>query len=558
MNNPTYQASEKRRGIVINFANFSAPMIQNMKYDLGLCMDVSHLVSLQAYYKNYTRRDPSLDEIYLFDKIIQQRLYQSYPITKLFTNSDVIAETYADLMQKHSALTNAQNAPTAKSLTNVVRDYLRKCGKKCAFNDNVMVEHGEKAELELMLKRGTPTLSTYNVQMGYCRSNAAIMPGQLIVLMSKCGDMTDRDFRGALRSLLNSPSSFGIITGTFTAGKGLLSVICEYSTGAYIDITALPTTQPNELTSLCDLTSDYVLIVISQENVNTLLRDANTLGIWSSVVGSLSSDKRLTIRGQMGITVDYPLTFINNLMTPTQSIHAYPDNAAQLAANAGGYACRAIDVNAGAVLSSHSAPSTFFNAMYTTLSAISDCVAAGASYKDVCLALDICQPINQNCNDIALACLLGAYRAQIEYYISNIKTDFTHSAGAPTFKVYAMSPLTLSKPHKYSVADHDASSVYLLRPNIESNGLVNFEQLRKMWDYVTTLVQSGDILYAAAVSPNGINATINALTENTSTLTISDNCTDELLSSIAPGGILAITRTRLDGVFLGNLNIAKQ
>ena len=167
----------------------------------------------------------------------------------------------------------------------------------------------------------------------------------------------------------------------------------------------------------------------------------------------------------------------------------------------------------------------------------------------------ICQPINQNCNDIALACLLGAYRAQIEYYIPNVKTTFTHSAGAPTFKAYAMSPLTLSKPHKYSAADHNASAVYLLRPNIEPNGLINFEQLRKMWDYVTTLVQSGDILYAAAVSPNGVNATINALTENTSTLTRSDNCTDELLSSIAPGGILAITRARLDGIFIGNLNV---
>ena len=555
MNNPTYQDSEKRRGIVINFATFNMPMLQNMKYDLGLYMDTSRLASLQAYYKNHARRDPSLDEIYLFDKIIQQQPYQSYPITKLLTNSEVIAETYADLMQKYGTLANAQNAPTANSLANVVRDYFKKCGKKCSFNDNVMVERGEKAELELMLKRGTPALSTYNVQMGHCRSNAAIMPGHLIVLMSKWGDMTDRDFYGALKSLLHSPSSFGIITGTFTAGKGLLRAVCEYSTGAYIDITALPATNPAELTSLCDLASDYALIVISQENVNTLLRDANALGIWSSVIGSLASEKRLTIRGRMGITVDYPLSFINHLMTPTQSIQAYPDNASQLAVNASGYACRAIDANAGAVLCSHSAPATFFNAIYTTLSAISDCVAAGASYKDVCLALDICQPITQGCNDVALACLLGAYRAQIEYYIPNVKTDFTCSVGAPTFKTYAMSPLALSKPHKYSVADHDASSVYLLRPNIESNGLINFEQLRKMWDYVTALVKSGDILYAAAVSPNGVNATINALTENTSTLTKSDNCTDELLASIAPGGILAITRAQLDGIFIGNLNV---
>ena len=476
----------------------------------------------------------------------------------MLTNSEVIAKTYADLMQKYSTLENGQNAPTASSLASVISDYFHKCGKKTSFSGNVMVERGDKAELELMLKRGTPSLSTYNVQMGYCRSAASIMPGQLLVVMSKGNDMQENDFLGALKSLLYSPSSFGIITGTFTAGKGLLRSVCEYSTGAYIDINALPTTKSIELESLCDIVSDYVLIVISQDNANALLNDANALGIWSSVIGSLSSEKQLTIRGRMGITVNYPLTFIKHFMTPTQSIHAYPDNAAQLAVNANGYACRAIDADINAVLSSHSAPATFFNAMYTTLGSVSDCVAAGASYKDVCVAIDICQPITPDCNDIAVACLLGAYRAQIEYYIPNIKTDFSGSAGAPTFKTYAMSPLTLAKPHKYSAADHNASSLYLLRPNIEANGLISFGQLRKMWDYVTTLVQNGEILYAAAVSPNGVGATVAALTENTSTLTRSDNCTDELLASIAPGGILAITRTRLDGIFMGNLNLIEK
>ncbi len=558
MNNTTPQTHERPRGIVANFSAFQPPMLQNMKYDLGLYMDISHLTSLQAYYRNHARRDPSLDEIYLFDKIIAQREYQSYPIMKLFTDSPIVAQTYADLIQKYNAVNTVKKAPTANSLINVAAKYFKKCGKKSSVSDRTLLEVGRSAELELMLKHGIPALSLYNAALGHATPTAAIQPGHLIVILSKGSGMTDQEFRDTLKEMLREQNSAGIITGNLTSQKGVLRLLCQYRIGAFIDISALPGDRPVELTALCDTASDFALVIIAQENVNTLLRNTNTYGITASVIGSLCSDKCITIRNHMGVAVSYPLSLINSLMTPEHGLQVFPDNAHNFVADARAYACRTIAKNSDSVLSAHSSPATFFNALYTTLCSVSDCVAAGASYKDVCLSFDIHQPITSSCNDIAVACLLGAYRAQIEFYLPDVQSRFTISDNAPAFTSYATAWLDLPHPHQYSVSDHDASSLYLLKPSIEQNGLVNFEQLRKMWNYVTELVKTGDILYAAAVSPSGVGATISALTQNTSCLVKSDKCTDELLSSAAPGGILAITRVRLNGIFLGNLNLLGQ
>lgn len=555
-NNITPQTNEKRRGIVANFASFHPTMLENMRYDLGLYMNSSQLASIQSYYKNNARRDPSLDEIYLFDEIIAQREYQRYPIMKFLTDSPVIAQTYADLIRKYNSVCTSQAAPTASSLANVAREYLKKCGKKTSLNDRALFECGDSAELELLLKRGVSTLSVYNANLGYTATSTAILPGQLIAALSKGADMTSQEFHNALKKAL-CEQSVEFITGTLTLGKGILRALCQYSIGAFIDMNAPALDARAELTSLCDTTADHALIIIAQENVNALLHTAGSYGIHASVIGSLSSDKCMTVRNNIGVTLSYPLSFISELMTPTQGLQVYPDNADNFVADARAYACRTISENSNSVLAAHSSPATFFNALYTTLGSVSDCVAAGASYKDVCLSFDINQPITPGCNDIAVACLLGAYRAQIEFYIPDTQSRFTTAAGgAPTFTSHAMSTLSLTKPHKYSAADHDSSSLYLLKPNIEQNGLVNFEQLRRMWDYVTALVKNGDILYAAAVSPGGVGATISALTKNTSTLVRADGCTDSLLSSVAPGGILAITRVRLNGIFLGNLKIS--
>lgn len=544
----------KKHGIVTNFASFSAQLLQSMKSDLGLYMNTSQLASLQAYYKNVARRDPSLEEIYFFDKIIEQRSYQSYPITKFTTNYPPIADTYADIIQKCFDVHSKATAPTLTSLMDVASRYIEKSGKKSSLDDTAVLECGELAQLNFMLKKGTPTLSVYNSVFGYAPPRA-VAPGQLIVMMTKWGNMSNADFNAALMQLLKLDSASHIISGSSTLGKGLLVTLNEYGLGTFVDMTSLPVAQPAELESLCNRSINAVIAIISHENVNTLLRDASTLGIWSAVIGSLTSDKHFAIRTRIGTTLEYPSAFISRLMTPEQTIQVAPDVAQDFTANARGYACRTISEVSDHVLSSHSSCATFFNALYTTLSAVADCVAAGASYKDVSISYDIRQPVTKNCNDIGIACLLGAYRAQIEFYIPDIQSRCTAIMGAPSFTVCAMSRLNLSDPHKYTVADHDASALYLLRPAIEPNGLVNFEQLRRMWDYVTALVKSGDILYAAAVSPSGVGATVSALTQNTSTLTKSDSCTDELLASVAPGGILAITRTRLDGTFLGNLNV---
>ena len=103
---------------------------------------------------------------------------------KLLTDSPVVAQTYADLMQKRNAVNTDQNAPTVSSLTSVAAKYFKRCGKKSALGDNALLEVGETADLELMLKRAIPELSVHNAALGYTVTASAIQPGHLIVNLS--------------------------------------------------------------------------------------------------------------------------------------------------------------------------------------------------------------------------------------------------------------------------------------------------------------------------------------------------------------------------------------
>ncbi|MBQ9079972.1 MAG: hypothetical protein IJY27_02760 [Clostridia bacterium] len=558
MNNDIMQYSaERRRGIVKDFAHFSAQMLHSMKYDVMLSMSVEQLTALQSFYLRVAHRDPTLDELYLLDRILQTRTPARCPISDFLTDSPLLAETYADLMAKRAALPDCKTAPTLHSLMNVASSYLTTTGKSSSLSSNMTVESSENSEFSLHIGSHKAPLTTHLASLGTA-SEYTPTPGHLLVLTTKWGDMTDEGMNNALTELLSDSAAEQVRSIAFIDREGLVGALCRIAHGAYIDMTALPIAHPSELEAICDACHGALISVIPSEDVNIFMRAANERMLWSGVIGSLTSDAKLTINHERARTVVYDMEFIKSL-SPMTAIQPVVGNLREEHECNIPLPVRAYSPQSALMLTSHTAhhsTSPFIDALYNTLAAIADCVANGASYRDICLSFDIKLPppvTNAGIED-ALEILLGAYRAQIEYCIPDKGSRLVFDdLPALEFIASAASRLPQGLNHTSTLgSEHSGCALYLLRPNVGADGMVDFEQLRRMWDYVTALVRSGDIVSASAVTARGVTKAIDGIISGNMTLIRADSCTEELLSSPAPGGIIAATRVRLDGIFLGN------
>ena len=549
MNDQTIN-TEKKRGIVTNFAAFTPTMLHSMKYDVGLYMTEEQLANLRRYYRSSVRRDPSLDELYLLDRMIQLRGNVEAPITTLSTDSDVIAQTYADVMKKRKAILAQDTPPTLKEIQQVASKYLKMIGKPAYLGDTNLFSHGSLAKAELILNGCRNVISDSCAAMGtYTRGESPAAGDLLIVVLpQEQGDFANLD-QNELASVFTCR---GVKGGTVIGNNGIIDIIRQVNKGAYIDTTALPIAQPCELTDLCDACHGAILVIVSHEQSSEFIANAKQLRTF--VIGSLTSDNKLTVNHARTGTVSHSIAFLNSLapscemrallcetypsvpVLQSSKLHvSFPEDRAYV------FATRKISYP----------KSPFWAAMNAALQSISDCVAQGADYQQVCLSSNIQQPSNTSYANQILEGLLGIYRAQMELCI----TDCDSTVGSDTasdfsITVCAAAPL----PQHTNQAPASTSTLYLLNPKTQDNGLPCFEELRRMWNYVSELVKDGKVISARAVTFDGINATIPHVIGNNQSLCPCKAFADELSTTTEHGAILLLSASQIDGIPLGTLN----
>jgi hypothetical protein len=82
------------------------------------------------------------------------------------------------------------------------------------------------------------------------------------------------------------------------------------------------------------------------------------------------------------------------------------------------------------------------------------------------------------------------------------------------------------------------NGVYLLSPTYSSDGLPDFEDLRRMWRYVASLCRDGRVASAFALGSLGAAETLRTMTGGDIGFSAADNISDKILRSPAPGGII--------------------
>ena len=109
---PTMQPPQHQpRAVVVRrFTQAPADAYEKLNTDFGLNLDARSYAHLQKLFADTLRRDPTVGEIYLLRNL--ERFGSRHPrregVGELYTGSPAIAETWADMMAKHSELYAAE------------------------------------------------------------------------------------------------------------------------------------------------------------------------------------------------------------------------------------------------------------------------------------------------------------------------------------------------------------------------------------------------------------------------------------------------------------------
>jgi len=155
--------------------------------------------------------------------------------------------------------------------------------------------------------------------------------------------------------------------------------------------------------------------------------------------------------------------------------------------------------------------SPYHGAIYAIVESVSKLVASGADYKTIRLTLQ--EYFEKTKGDPQrwgkpMAALLGAYLAQYKLSIAAIGGKDSMSGSfedldvPPTLVSFAICTQKADKLITNELKNTD-SKIYLLKALTDENGVVDFDDLKKLYVYVNKLINAGSVLSAASVGFGG-------------------------------------------------------
>ncbi len=203
--------------------------------------------------------------------------------------------------------------------------------------------------------------------------------------------------------------------------------------------------------------------------------------------------------------------------------------------------------------------SPFHGGISSIVESVAKLVAAGVSYKDTWLTLQ--EYFERTSGDPLrwgkpMAALLGAFKAQCELEIAAIGGKDSMSG---TFEKIDVPPTIVS----FAIAPFDArkiitgefkkagSKIYMLKPLYDENGVVVFDDLKKLFEYVHSLANDGKILTARSIGFGGaFDEIFKAAIGNKLGVEFLTGDIKSLFTNCY-GGFIIETDEKIDGVLIG-------
>ncbi len=560
----------RKQGKVVSFGSYTDRMLIGMKDDIGLELRLPELRAVRDHFRRTLRRDAYLDELYMLDRLISARRLTRTAIDELFTDSDFIAETYADMQQKHLSLSGNAKA-TCSSLATLAGRYLARAGKTTSLTGGTALTSGELADVELRLRGHSKVACTDSAAIG--RRDADVISkapaGSLLVLVYPWGGISPAQLGDALRGALAKLNLSGDTTFAFDGSQlqddGIIEWLCSHSSGAYIDLSTLnPIINQvgvSGLELLAHPLNGAVMAAMPASRVNDFMAAVYEKRLWTGIIGGLSSDGRMSVNCGP-VTLSYPIAMLSQLAPcEARAVTLRPDKSDEATRHAAPLrrARTDTDILVSQRLAGDIAPQDAHGA---AMCAIADCVAAGANFSDVALSFKISTEPSPDGMSRALSLVTALYRVQLEYCCPDTNSSLTGATDEPSLIVAAAARLSrfparngkkvLSRPALTipARAVEVGTALYLLEPLRTENGLTDHEDARRMWQYVAHLTASGAVMAAVAVGADGVDAAMSALLGDSMTLSPAAPTP----SAAVPGAILIACCNPISGTLLGTID----
>ncbi len=142
-------------GVIIrNFGDAQPEAVKKINGDFGLSLDLHGFTRLQRLFRDTLKRAPTAGELRLLDEL--DRAWRGYPdreaVGELYTDSPAVAETWADMMDKHARLCaaagkkreNDRPAPpcTFEEALTLMGRYLHRTGRVLPATDGLSARDG--------------------------------------------------------------------------------------------------------------------------------------------------------------------------------------------------------------------------------------------------------------------------------------------------------------------------------------------------------------------------------------------------------------------------------
>ncbi|MBQ8432279.1 MAG: hypothetical protein IJX28_05290 [Clostridia bacterium] len=512
------------KGKILKFGSYSQKQLEQMKQDLNVSMPLSFLQHCAKYYRTQAKRDPSIDELKMLDRFTMAGIQSIASIapTEVQTNDAVVAETYADMMQKRHALFPDSKLPMSLGeALGLATAYLSRAGKTISKE---RIYHLEKRSAYALLSK-TESVTAEN---GIClhASSSCPQPRQsddlFAVLLPLDGSYSTARYTELTEALWADAAFCQKIKGIRTVDEsGLLGGLLAESDGVWIDLARLSQTG-NEvpLSLLVDAYAGLLLVRIPREQEKEVYYLAKSHGIRSLIFATATKDSLYTVRRDANEAFSLDVRFLRSfrVMTPMRlPLQNEADGARIPAAQTPRThaQCRYLDLPLRrpttltlscqamhlALASAPCRQAAFTNAFYTALLPVTNLALSGISYTEQTLAIGLSCSKEQPRAEVAgttLSTILGLYRLQAELGMpaSEIYLGEETLHDPATLAVFAEARDADPCPSAFLEVGHD---VYCMIPKMQSNGLPEFASLRGLLEQLAKLRREGTLAAAAII-----------------------------------------------------------
>lgn len=534
--------------VLMNFAFLTNDSLRSLADALGLKMGLSELRFCLDYFKHERLPDPTVGELLTFDRVYADRSRRTnIPLIASFmTNDKTVAETYADLMTRRKAVEPDYTAPCSlPKLLEILPAYANRDSNSDEVKlftgkerfANAASEHyrvfvsgsGSYSEAAIGLKDSRPYLST--PEWG----NA------VYAVLKSFNDIPS--FEEKLNSFTVSADVAAAAKQIdLLDGECIVTLLAERFSG--INLNAAPYEAIGGAESPFSMLSESdfgIIITAAKEKAADMLIAAQELGLRVILLGSVNGSMKITSTSSKGLKLSLDINLLKSLAfshpvsceaDSTQLVESFYEKSYFPVINGKRYRISSAE---------HTVKNAFISGYNSVLYAYSLALLGGTEKMSFAGAYTVLPDLNSKKSlGLSVELILGAYRAQCELgiYDGHPSVAFGEKIG---LRFHSLTEVKKYLPSKIVGKD---SYVYYLEPLYREDGLPDTEDMRKMHDYISGLINDGIIISACPTGENLIK-TLDRMSEDTCVEYIRR---DELSSHF--GGFIVETTQRIQGALI--------